>query len=84
MCWMIGWKEASQPPSSLFPRRVCFLWLVSQGLLARSGIVWAVSQEDSPPFLVARWALMGYSIKQQTALEAPSAQELTQITLLFL
>lgn len=28
-----------------------------------------------------QWALMGYSIKQQTALEAPSAQELTQITL---
>lgn len=42
---VIGWVEASLPPF-LLPRRV-FVWLVSRGgLLVRSGIVWAGSQES--------------------------------------
>lgn len=42
---MIGWMETFL--TSFFPRRG-FVQLVSRGgLLVRSGIVWAVSQEDS-------------------------------------
>jgi hypothetical protein len=53
--------EASLPPF-LFPGRV-LVWLVSRGgLLVRSGIVWAVSQEASSGGQVD---IDGYSLKQQ-------------------
>lgn len=74
-----GWKpphSASPPPKNVFA------WLVSQGLLARSRIVCCVSGKR----ITSSGGQVGIDGVQNltTALEAPGAQELTQITLLFL
>lgn len=63
VCESVGGGGGWKPPHSVPPpSKNVFVWLVSQGLLVRSRIVWAVSQENSSPLLVARWASMRYRI----------------------